>query len=71
MISGREIGAIALIAVLALTLGRGIYSGFKPTDQPENTNSTPPPSRYGGIYDVTSLGGSRKNRKRKNKSRRR
>lgn len=72
-ISAIEIIGIVVGAGVIFALGRGLYkSGFKPTDQPDPIpNSNPPPSRYGGIYNVTSLGGSRKNRQRKNKSRRR
>jgi hypothetical protein len=66
-------GWIIAIAALAgsVIVGRTLYTKLlKPTDQQENTNNSTPPSLYNGIYDRTTLGGSRKNRQRKNKSRR-
>ena len=64
--------AVAAVAVGSFIVGRVIYTKvLKPKEQPENTNSSSPPILYNGIYERTTLGGSRKNRQRKNKSRRR
>jgi hypothetical protein len=67
-------GLIATVAAVigSIVVGRVIYTKvLKPKEQPENTNNSSPPKLYHGIYERTTLGGSRKNRQLKNKSRRR
>jgi hypothetical protein len=66
---GLVVAGAALVG--SIVVGRVIYTKvLKPKEQPENTNNSSPPRLYHGIFDTTSLGGSRKNRQLKNKSRR-
>ena len=72
MISIVEISVVASLLLIASVVVAKKLIPFKPSDQPKNIpNSSPPPKLYNGIFEPTSLGGSRKNRQRKNKSRRR
>ena len=63
--------AVAAAVVGSIVVGRVIYTKvLKPKEQPEFTNNSKPPVLYNGIYERTSLGGTRRNRQHNNKSRR-
>jgi hypothetical protein len=63
--------AAGAAVVGSIVVGWVIYTKvLKPKEEPEFTNNSKPPVLYNGIYERTSLCGTRRNRQRTNKSRR-
>jgi hypothetical protein len=63
---------IAVAAIVgSVIVGRTLYTKvLQPKEQTENSNTASPPVLYNGVFETTTLGGSKKKRQRKNKSRR-